>query len=252
MNDGVNLQPILGVAIAVAGDDAVQLIERGLRHSAICLQDGDVIVIASKLLSRCEGRSVKLASIEPGDKARSVAEKTGKDPRFVQVVLDQSSRVSRTGDNVMITRHQLGYVSANAAVDASNVLAGGELILLPVDPDASAQAIARQLSERHRAKVAVIVSDSFGRPFRRGTVAVALGSAAIEPIRDRRGDRDLRGRIMEATQTATVDAIAAAADLLMGQGDEAIPAVVVRGLAFEPSSLGARSLCRDPDEDLYL
>jgi coenzyme F420-0:L-glutamate ligase / coenzyme F420-1:gamma-L-glutamate ligase len=252
MDDGVNLRPVLGVPLAKAGDDPFKLLMIGLHATGLELRDGDVLAVASKLLSRCEGRLVRLAEATASAHAVRLAEQTHKDPRLVQVILDASSRVSRTAPNVLITQHALGYVSANAGVDASNVPDGGDVLLLPVDPDATARDLAAGVAAKFGVQIAVVVTDSFGRPFRSGTVGVALGSAGIEPLRDRRGDTDLHGRVMQATLTATVDAIAAAADLVMGQGAEGIPAVVVRGLAFARSADGARSLCRDPEADLYV
>lgn len=247
----LGLHAVRGIALANAGDDPVALLREGLRGSGLTLEPGDVLVVASKLLSRCEGRGVRLAAVVVTAEAREIAEKSGKDARLVQVILDESAAVSRVANNVLITRHRLGYVSANAAIDASNVTDDADVLLLPLDPDASARLLQRSFAHDAGGPVAVVVTDSFGRPFRAGTVGVALGSAGIEPLADRCGEPDLRGRTMTATWTATVDALAAAADFVMGQGSEAIPAVVIRGALFSSSDVGARSLCRDPATDLY-
>lgn len=244
--------PVTGVPVACAGDDALQLLALGMRHSGIALQPGDLVAIAGKLLSRCEGRAVPLREVQVSVDARQLAAETGKDAALVELILRESERISRAGPNVLITRHRLGHVSANAAIDASNVPADGEVLLWPENPDFSAKKLSDRWSGEIGARVPVLITDSFGRPFRVGTVGVAIGCFGLEPVWDQRGGKDLRGRELQATWTATADAIASAADLVMGQGDEGIPAVVVRGFRYRPGDQGATALCRDPDSDLYL
>lgn len=252
VNRSLSAWQVSGVPLAAPGDEPATLLRAGLLASDLQLCDGDVVVVASKFLSRCRGRSVALATVTPSSRARALGAKTDKDPRLVELILKESARVSRAASRVLIVRHKLGHVSANAAIDASNTLAEGSVLLLPEDPDEEARSLRAQLSERFGATVAVIVSDSFGRPFRVGTVGVAIGCAGIEPVADRRGAVDLRGRVMEATWVATADALAAMADLVMGQGDQAIPAVVIRGAQYRQSDRGARAICRDPEHDLYV
>ncbi len=247
----VNLTAVPAVAIARAGDDPAALILDALERAEMQLVDRDVLVVASKLISRCEGRTVFPEDVVVGEEAARVAEATGKDPRQVQVVLDQSASISRMAPGVLIARHELGFVVANAAVDSSNVAEVGTWILLPVDPDASAADIKSSVDAYFGIELSVIISDSFGRPFRNGTVGAAIGCAGIAALRDRRGDVDLLGRVLEHTVTATADALAAAADLLIGQADEGTPVVRIRGAQYDLGDGGAAALIRDPDLDLY-
>jgi coenzyme F420-0:L-glutamate ligase / coenzyme F420-1:gamma-L-glutamate ligase len=213
------------------------------------LQDGDILVVAQKVVSKSEGRLVELAAVTASDEARRIAPRliAAPDPRIVQVVLDESVRVLRS-DRVLITETGNGFVSANSGVDHSNVGAG-MLALLPVDPDASAQRIRDRLVERTGAQVGVIVSDTFGRPWRLGIVNVALGVAGLPALIDLRGSTDDAGEPLHATVLAVADEIAASAGLVMGKTSRT-PAVIVRGLALEGSGSG-RDLIRPVDEDLF-
>jgi len=235
-----------GLPVIEPGDDLAALIAAALGRAELTLRDGDVIVVASKLVSRAEDRFVDLTAIDPSPRARELAATTGKDPRHVEVVLRESAAVSRAAKGVLIVRHRLGFVVANAGVDASNVRGDGSwLLLLPADPDASAAALSVRLG------AAVVISDSCGRPFRLGTVGIAIGAAGLPALVDQRGVRDLFGRALEHTETALADQIAAAADLVAGQAAEGRGAVLVRGLRFPSSSGGASMLCRVAEEDLY-
>ena len=228
----------------------------------------DVWVISSKVVSRAEGRSEQLRCIEPSERARAVAAETEKDPRLVELILRESDGVSRAKRGVLITRHRLGLVSANAAIDQSNVrlsddtsgadTSGDEtdettVLLLPRDPDASARRIRDALAERFGTAPGVVVSDSLGRPFRVGTVGVAIGVAGLEPLCDYARREDLVGRVLESTVSAFADEIAATAGLVSGQGSEGRAVVRLRGLTFFPPqrTVSAREICRAPDEDLY-
>ena len=223
----------------------------------------DVWVISSKVVSRAEGQSERLRCIEPGERAVAVAAETGKDPRLVELILRESSAVSRAKPGVLITRHRLGIVSANAAIDQSNVRPHGELdagetsgpavLLLPRDPDASARRIRNALGARFGGAPGVVISDSLGRPFRFGTVGVAIGIAGLEPLCDYARREDLVGRVLEHTVSAFADEIAATAGLVSGQGAEGRAVVRLRGLVFSPPErdVRAREICRTPDEDLY-
>jgi coenzyme F420-0:L-glutamate ligase/coenzyme F420-1:gamma-L-glutamate ligase len=210
------------------------------------------------LLSRAENRFVDLGAVHPSQRAIELGEQVRKDPRLVELILRESSAVSRAAPGVLVVRHRLGFVVANAGIDSSNVAPpngigglGPWVLLLPQAPDASAAAIRKRLESESRVSVGVIVSDSFGRPFRLGTVGAAIGVSGLPPLWDRRGDRDLFGRVLEQTITALADQVAAAADLVAGQANEGRPVVLVRGLQFDPSELGARMLARKPEEDLY-
>jgi coenzyme F420-0:L-glutamate ligase/coenzyme F420-1:gamma-L-glutamate ligase len=217
------------------------------------LGDGDVVVVAHKVVSKAEGRVRRLAGVEPSDRARELAEPAGKDPRAVQVVLDEAAEVLRAERGVLIcvTRH--GFVCANAGVDASNAATPDELILLPLDPDASARELRAGIERALGVRPAVIVSDSFGRAWRVGQTDVAVGAAGIVAVDDWRGRVDRAGRELRATVIASADAIAGAADLARGK-DSYEPAVLVRGvehLVTPDDGPGAAALRRDPAEDLF-
>lgn len=206
----------------------------------------DVVVVASTLISKAEGRRVPLDGVDVGEAAAGLAVEVDKDPRLVELVLRESTRVSRAIPGVLIVRNRLGVVSANAGIDRSNTGDGESVLLLPEDPDASARRLSETLG------CAVVISDSLGRPFRFGTVGAAIGVAGLPALWDRRGQVDLDGRLLEHTQVALADQVAAAADLVMGQADEGRGVVVVRGLRFERSDSSAEELCRPVDRDLYL
>ena len=240
------------------GDDVAALARAALERASVTLADGDVLVVTSKVLSRAEGRFVDLSRVEPSERAAALAAEVAKDPRLVELILRESTGVSRKAKHVLIVRHRLGFVGANAGIDASNALpasaaegSGPWVLLLPEDPDASARSLRRALEAASGARIGVVVSDSFGRPFRLGTVGGAIGCAGLPPAWDRRGDRDLDGRPLEITVTALADQVAACADLVAGQADEGRAMVVVRGLSFPASDDPASALCRRPEEDLY-
>ena len=232
------------------GDDLAALIGGLLPPD---LDDGDVLVVAHKVVSKAEGRVVSLGDVSPSDRALALASEQGKDPRQVQVVLDESAELLRAERGVMIcvTRH--GFVCANAGVDASNAAGADELVLLPVDPDASARALRERLGELRGARPAVIVSDSFGRAWRIGQTDVAIGAAGLRPVEDWIGRRDSVGRELRATAIAVADSIAGAADLARAK-DSREPAVLVRGLArfvIADDGPGAVALRRERDMDLF-
>ncbi len=236
------------------GDPLPTLIADGLRRADLTLQDGDVVVLAQKIVSKSEGRSVDLATVEPTEAAIALAEEVGKDPRIVQVVLSESVKVVRSRPNLMIMQHRLGFVMANAGVDQSNVAPTDDVqraLLLPLDPDGSAETIRSALAERLGVKLGVVISDSFGRPWRRGTAGVAIGCAGLPSFIDLRGHPDLFGRILEVSIVGFVDEIAAAASLLQGQAAEGQPVVVVRGLTWTAPEAPVKELVRPPEEDLF-
>ncbi len=243
-----------GLPVVEPGDDLAALVGAALDHGDHRPQAGDVLVVAQKIVSKAEGRFVDLAAVTPSAEARRLAAEVGKDPRIVEVVLSESVRVVRSRPNLMIMEHRLGLVMANAGVDHSNVTpAGGpdRLLLLPVDPDASAAALRDALCDRFGVELAVVVSDSFGRAWRRGTVGVAIGAAGLPALIDLRGKPDLFGRTLEVTVVGFADEIAAAAGLLMGQADEGQPVVLVRGLHWDAPVTPARELARPAAEDLF-
>lgn len=251
----LTLTALPGLPIARAGDDLVPMILAGLAGAGLRLEAGDVVVVTSKLVSRVEGRVLDLLRVEPSDRALEVAAKVNKDPRLVEVILRESEAISRMAKEVLVVRHRLGMTIANAGIDRSNVdptSGEGEIVLLlPVDPDASADRIRRGLEEATGAAIGVVLTDSYGRPFRMGTVGAAIGIAGMPALWDQRGKRDLFGRPLEMTITALGDQIAAAADLVAGQAGEGRPVVHIRGLTFPPSKGSARDLVRPRDQDLY-
>lgn len=236
------------------GCELARLLRDAASRAALDFADGDVVVVAQKVVSKAEGRYVDLADVEPGVEAQRLATRVREDPRFVEVVLRESAAVVRAAANVLITRHRLGYVMANAGIDRSNVpaRAGQErVLLLPVDPDASARALREALRALAGVEVGVVISDSFGRPWRVGTVNVALGVAGMPAVVDQRGGHDRNGRRLETTQVALADAVAAAAGIAMGEAAESTPAVQVRGLHWRSPQGDGLSLVRPVAEDLF-
>jgi coenzyme F420-0:L-glutamate ligase / coenzyme F420-1:gamma-L-glutamate ligase len=243
-----------GLPLIWPGDDLVGLIASAFKPDGVAPRPGDVLVVAQKIVSKAEGRVVDLATVEPSAKARTLAVEVDKDPRLVEVILSESVRVVRARRGVLIVEHRLGFIMANAGVDQSNVApADGppRALLLPKDPDRSAEALRRGLATLTGIDLAVVINDSFGRPWRQGTVGVAIGAAGLPGLIDLRGRPDLFGRTLEVSVVGFADEVAAAASLLMGQADEALPAVLVRGLRWSAPQSTAASLIRPPHEDLF-
>ncbi|HXP05852.1 MAG TPA: coenzyme F420-0:L-glutamate ligase [Stellaceae bacterium] len=254
MADRVEIIGLHGVPMVKPGDNLHALTVSALVDADMALEADDVLVVAQKIVSKAEGRFVDIATVTPSDRAIKLAEQTGKDPRFVEVVLSESKRIVRHRANLIIAEHTRGWVMANAGIDHSNVAPGEgheRVLLLPLDPDASARALREELVASYGVPVAVIISDSFGRPWRRGTVGIALGSAGLPSIIDWRGHPDLFGRPLEVTETGFADEIAAAASLVMGQAAEAMPIVLVRGLHWVAPEADAGALVRPPEHDLF-
>lgn len=237
-----------------AGDDVAEIILLLLSKANIALQDGDILAIAQKIISKAEGRSVKLADVTPGERALEIAASTNKDPRLVELILRESEEISRIHGGILIVRHRLGFTSANAGIDRSNVaqINGEEtVLLLPEDPDASANRLLRTIDERTGKKVGIVIADTHGRPFRMGTVGVAIGLAGLPALWDRRGELDRYGYRLRHTEVGTGDEIASAASLLMGQAAEGTPVVLIRGLDLPAIEGQAKDLIRPKSLDLY-
>lgn len=236
----IQIIPIAEIPEIRRGDDLAALLSRPFAA-------GDVLVVTQKIISKAEGLFVDLATIVPGEEAISLAKVTRKDPRLVELVLQESTAIVRAVPHVLITRHYSGCVMANAGIDQSNVGEGAaeRVLLLPRYPDTLAEQIHKKLN------VAVVVSDSFGRPWRMGVTNVAIGAAGLPALVDRRGSLDRDGRPMEVTQIALADQIAAAAGLAMGEGGEGIPAAIVRGLNWNAPDAPAAALIRPLAEDLF-
>ncbi|MBV8779033.1 MAG: coenzyme F420-0:L-glutamate ligase [Alphaproteobacteria bacterium] len=254
MANRVTIIGLPGVPMVHPGDNLHALAVAALVDADIGIEAGDVLVVAQKIVSKAEGRIVDIATVNPSAQAEQLAAETKKDPRFVEVVLSESKRVVRHRENLIIVEHKHGWVMANAGIDHSNVAPGDgteRVLLLPLDPDASARALRDALVASYGVPVAVVISDSFGRPWRRGTVGIALGAAGLPAIVDWRGHPDLFGRPLEVTETGFADEIAAAASLVMGQADEAMPMVLVRGLSWSAPDAAAAALVRPPEHDLF-
>lgn len=237
-----------------AGDDLAALLLARLAALGTVLREDDVVVFAQKIVSKAEGRQVALSEVRPSARARALALEVQKDPRLVELILAESKRVVRAAKDVLIVEHRLGFVMANAGVDQSNVAAGeqGEFaLLLPQDPDASAARLRAAIAARSGCAVGVIINDSFGRPWRLGTVGVAIGVAGWPAALDLRGQADLFGRSLRVTVVGHADEIASAASLLMGQAAEARPVVLVRGLRAAGPPSNATALVRPMAEDLF-
>ena len=249
MSTGIQLIALDGIGEVRPGDDIGEIIVSAAAE--LDLTDDDVIVVTQKIVSKAEDRLVDLATVEPSALAVNWAERWGKDPRQVEIVLRESAEIIRMGPGgLIISRTRHGLVCANAGVDVSNVGGGDVAALLPLDPDASARRIREGIRQRTGARPAVIVSDSFGRPWRNGIVNVAIGSAGIEAILDLRGEPDAAGRPMQATIIAVADELASAADLAGGKV-EGRPVVVVRGYGWRSSEAGASVLVMERERDLF-
>jgi coenzyme F420-0:L-glutamate ligase/coenzyme F420-1:gamma-L-glutamate ligase len=248
----IDLHSIPNIPLIQPGDDLPGLLLAAAQRAGLRFQNRDVLVVAQKIVSKAEGRIVHLAGVAPSPRARELAKQSGKDPRLVEVILDESAAVLRVRPGLLVVEHRLGFVCANAGVDQSNLMGSDDwALLLPVDPDASARWLRSAVQEATGADVAVIVNDSHGRAWRFGTVGIAIGVAGLHPLSDLRGQPDLAGRPLLITEVGTADEIAAAASLLMGQAAEGAPAVLVRGAAFVPGNGRLAELLRPRSADLF-
>lgn len=251
---GFHVVPLAGIKLVDAGDDLAALLLDAIAANDLALEDGDILAIAQKIVSKAEGRQVPLAGVSASPEAQRLAAETEKDPRLVQLILDESTEVVRQKPGVLIVRHKLGLVGAHAGVDQSNIDHGdeAEALLLPKDPDASAARLRTALVEATGRAVGVLITDSANRPWRLGTVGIAIGAAGLDVLDDRRGGTDLYGRELKVTLVNRADSIAAAATLAMGETTERIPAALVRGLpsATHPGQRAA-DVVRPLEEDLF-
>ncbi len=242
-----------GVPLINQGDDLAALLISAIEKQGLQPANDDIFVIAQKVVSKAEGRLLELGSIDPSPEAKKLAAETDKDPKYVEAVLRQSSEVVRAKPGVIVVAHQLGHVLANAGIDRSNVEGSEEndmVLLLPEDPDASAADLKARFDARWKIDIGIIIADSVGRPWRLGTVGIAIGSAGVAALYDSRGEPDMFGRTLEVTVTGHADAIAAAATLIIGEGAEAIPAALMSGvMRGEPNP--ARSINRPKSEDMF-
>jgi coenzyme F420-0:L-glutamate ligase/coenzyme F420-1:gamma-L-glutamate ligase len=238
------------------GDDLAGMILHILEDQGIALLDGDVLVLAQKIVSKAEGRQILLESVSASPEALELARETQKDPRVVELVLQESSQVLRHRPGLIVVEHRLGFVCANAGIDRSNISQGADpgkesVLLLPKDPDCSARKIRSVLEERLGVRIGVLIIDSHGRAWRKGTVGIAIGFSGLPGVVDLRGEPDLFGYHLQVTEIGAVDELAAAASLLMGQAGEGYPAVLVRGFPYQLREGSFSELPRERENDLF-
>ncbi|MCX8153006.1 MAG: coenzyme F420-0:L-glutamate ligase [Candidatus Bathyarchaeota archaeon] len=250
--DPLKIIAVENLPLITKGDNLAELICNAAREQNTPIQDGDILVITHVAVSKAEGDILNLDEIVPSERAREIALRTGKDPALVEAILRETKEIVRLGPNSIITEIRNGMVCANAGVDRSNV--GGErnVALLPKNPDTSAQKIRQEVKRLTGCDIAVIISDTHGRPFRMGEVNVAIGVAGIRPLRDRRGEKDLFGYVLKVKRTAVADELASAAELVMGQADEGIPAAIIRGYKYQRAEDATiTELVRPREKDLF-
>jgi coenzyme F420-0:L-glutamate ligase / coenzyme F420-1:gamma-L-glutamate ligase len=248
----VRVIAVENLPLIIKGDSIGELIYLAAKKQKTPVQEKDVIVITHVAVSKAEGNIVNLDEISPTERAKDIAKQTGKEPALVEVILRETEEIVRLGNNSLITETKSGIVCANAGVDKSNIEGERNLALLPRDPDASAQRIRHEIRRLSGCDVAVIVSDTHGRPLRMGEINVAIGLAGIKPIRDRRGEKDLFGYVLKVKQTAVADELASAAELVIGQTNEGIPAAIIRGYDYLPEEKpSVRTLTRPKEKDLF-
>jgi len=254
MLKGFNGWALEGFPLVKAGDDIGGMIVETCENNGLELEDGDIIVIAQKVVSKAEQRVVTLSGVVPSEEARELARSTGKSPRFIGLVLNETRKVLKASKDLLLVEDRRGLVCINAGIDKSNVEDRGRYVLLPEDPDLSADRCRRRIGELTDKNVGIIVSDTYSRPFRRGQVNFAIGTAGVKLFKDYRGKRDLFGRVLKVKNVAVVDELAAAAELLMGQADESMPVVVFKKLGHLLESNGNHNIAElfiSEEEDLF-
>jgi coenzyme F420-0:L-glutamate ligase/coenzyme F420-1:gamma-L-glutamate ligase len=250
--NAVHIFPVEGLPLIKDGDNLGKLIIEAVKKQGIQIQPDDVIVVTHVVVSKAEGNIVNLEKVRPSQRAKEIAAQTNKDPALVQVILEETKDIVRIGQNSIITETVSGIVCANAGVDRSNVAGDKNVVPLPKNPNVSAQNIRAEIKRLSGVDVAVIVSDTHGRPFRMGEINIAVGVAGFVPIRDRRGEKDLFGYVLRIKQTAIADELASAAELVIGQADEGIPAAIIRGYKYQQTeNASATNLTRPKEKDLF-
>ncbi len=248
----LRLVALTGIPEVTPSAALVDLLLAALTHANQSLQSGDILVLAQKIVSKAEGRAVALANVTPSPRAQQIASEANKDPRLVELMLRESRAVLRVKPGIIITEHQLGFVMANAGIDQSNVPGGDDTaLLLPQDPDASARGVRDAIKNQTGVDIGVLIVDSFGRAWRHGVTGTAIGVAGLPALVDQRGNTDREGRVLKVTQVAAADELAAAASLVMGQADEGMPAVLVRGFPYALRESSVKELLRPEAEDLF-
>ncbi|MEE8401091.1 MAG: coenzyme F420-0:L-glutamate ligase [Candidatus Hydrothermarchaeaceae archaeon] len=230
------------------GDDLVKIISGAIDSKGILLEDGDIIVVAEKIVSKAEGGVVNLDALTPSKEAERLSEKIGKDPRVVELILGESKEIL-WDENFIITETKHGFICANAGIDTSNV-EEGHAKLLPKSPDASAKKLRDGIMKNYKKQIGVLIADSWGRPFRKGSVGVAIGSSGLRTLWDRRGEKDIFGKRLKVTRVALGDSLASTASLIMGEAGEMVPVVVIKGANFAGNGT-AKDLIREKEEDVF-
>lgn len=243
----IRIIPVLGIPLIKEKDNLSRIISERIK-----LEDGDIVVICETVVSKAQGRVVNLKDVIPSNNAIELSKKTGKDPRLVQLILDESKDVLKVGDTVIVVETKDGNICASAGIDVSNVCGNESVVgLLPLDPDLEASSIRNSLKELTGVDVAVIISDTQGRPFRSGAIGVAIGVSGMRPLWKRAGEKDLYGYELKSSVIATADEAASAASLLMGQADEGIPVVIIRGARYLKGEGSSKELLREKEKDLF-
>jgi coenzyme F420-0:L-glutamate ligase/coenzyme F420-1:gamma-L-glutamate ligase len=252
----LTLTPLQNIPLIRRDDNLADIVVNALQENNISLQDNDIFVFAQKIISKAEGRAVNLATITPSQRALELSKQTDKDPRVVELILQESNEVLRTRVGAIIVEHKLGFVCANAGIDHSNVAGLGDLaeewvLLLPQNPDRSAEKMRDEIKSKTGKQVGILIIDSHGRAWRNGTVGVAIGIAGLPGLEDLRGKPDLFGYTLQVTQVGVADELAAAASLMMGQADEGTPVVHIRGFPYPMREGKLKELIRPKEQDLF-
>ncbi len=250
--DAIKIIAIENLPLIKPGDNIAELISNAATKQSTPLKENDVIVVTHVAVSKAEGNIINLDEVTPSEKAMEIAQQTNKEPALVEVILRETKEIVRIGQNSIITETNSGIVCANAGVDRSNVSGDRNVVPLPKNPNASAQNIRQGIKQLNGVDVAVIISDTHGRPFRLGEINVAVGVAGIKPIRDRRGEKDLFGYVLRIKQTAIADELSSAAELVIGQANEGIPAAIIRGYSYQTiEDSSTTELIRAKEKDLF-
>ena len=252
----LTITPLINIPLIRRDDNLADIVLKSLRETGLELRDNDILVFAQKIVSKAEGRSVNLATISPSPRAIELAEKSEKDPRIVELMLQESREVLRVRAGTIIVEHNLGFICANAGIDHSNVAGAGNpseewVLLLPKDADRSCELIRKEIESTTKKNIGVVIIDSHGRAWRNGTVGVAIGMAGVPAVLDKRGDKDLFGYTLRVTVIGVADELAAAASLVMGQASEGLPVVHVRGFPYPLQEGSLKDLLRPREQDLF-
>lgn len=252
----LTITPLINIPLIRRDDNLADIVLKSLRETGLELRDNDILVFAQKIVSKAEGRSVNLATISPSPRAIELAEKSEKDPRIVELMLQESREVLRVRAGTIIVEHNLGFICANAGIDHSNVAGAGNpseewVLLLPKDADHSCELIRKEIESTTKKNIGVVIIDSHGRAWRNGTVGVAIGMAGVPAVLDKRGDKDLFGYTLRVTVIGVADELAAAASLVMGQASEGLPVVHVRGFPYPLQEGSLKDLLRPREQDLF-